>query len=256
MLRRVSLLAVAAALAAFIAIAAGDAYAGAIQRSKATFLYDGRPVRVEFFRPAGVQRPPAALVLHGASGIGQGWYVYPFAEALARRGVAAAVVHYYDGLGKRGQKASPSIFEVRDDILEKAIDFVLARKDVRSDGLGIYGMSLGGYHALSLGARDERIRAVVSLGGALSNHISLAAAGRLPHTLLIHGSRDRVVPFERALAASHAIEQSGAAGALKIYKGEGHSLSQKAHADAVETVARFLSEGLRKPRQLAESKAH
>ncbi|MEQ9124292.1 MAG: hypothetical protein RIM80_17205, partial [Alphaproteobacteria bacterium] len=94
MLRRVSLLAVAAALAAFIAIAAGDAYAGAIQRSKATFLYDGRPVRVEFFRPAGVQRPPAALVLHGASGIGQGWYVYPFAEALARRGVAAAVVHY------------------------------------------------------------------------------------------------------------------------------------------------------------------
>ena len=62
--------------------------------------------------------------------------------------------------------------------------------------------------------------------------------------------------FERALAVSRAIERSGAPGALKIYKDEGHSLSQKAHADAVETVARFLSEGLRKPRQLAESKSH
>ena len=80
---------------------------------------------------------PAALVLHGASGVGRGWFVYPFATALAAQGVAAVIVHYYDGLGKRRRKASPSIFETRDRILGAAIGYVLSRPGIRSDGLGI-----------------------------------------------------------------------------------------------------------------------
>ena len=228
--------------------------AAAIARASAAFLYDGAKVRVEVFRPAGSARAPAALVLHGASGVGNGYYVYPFAEALARRGVAAYVVRYYDGLGRRGGKASPAIFTTRDRILEKAIDFVLARKDVRQDGVAIYGMSLGGFHALSLGAQDERVKAVATLGGALSRHIPAEEAGRLPPTLLLHGSNDRIVPLDRALETSQAIERSGGLGAIKIYRGEGHELSGAAHADAVESVARFISEGLRGGRQVAESR--
>jgi len=244
---------IAALLAVLMAFAPAVVRAASIERLQAAFLHDGKSVRVEIIRPAGDKPVPAALVLHGASGIGRGWYVYPFAEALARRGVAAAVVHYYDGLGKRRGKASPRIFHTRDRILQKAVDYVMSRKDVAPGGVGIYGMSLGGFHALSLGVLDDRVNAVVSLGGALSRHIPAKDVVRLPPTLLLHGSRDSVVSVNRALETSRAMERFGAHGSIKIYKREGHSFSRAAHADAVEMAARFLSESLRSTRQLAES---
>ena len=235
-MRRIIILA-----AAIIAALAGVYPASAdVKRVTSAFLYEGRTVRVEFYRPNDNVARPAALVLHGASGLGRGWFVYPFAKAMAERGMAAAVVHYYDGLGKRSRKASPRIFRTRDRILKRAIDFVLAQPHVLDDGLGIYGMSLGGFHALSLGTQDDRVRAVVSLGGGLSRHIPEREAGRLPPTLLLHGDRDRVVPLKRALSVSRAMETYGAPGEIKIYRGEGHSLSQRAHADAIRSTSDFL----------------
>lgn len=236
-----------------LATIASDGAAAAIVRIDTAFQFAGRTVRVEIFRPDNGAPAAAALVLHGASGVGRGWFVYPFARALARRGMAAAVVRYYDGLGPRRGKASPGIFETRDRILRAAIDHVLALKNVRSDGLGVYGMSLGGFHALSLGVRDPRVKAVVSLAGGLSGHIPPQQLRRLPPTLILHGSRDRVVPFDRALKVSQEIEKHGAPGKIKIYPGEGHAFSRQAHDDAIEVVARFLSEGLRRPSDLAEN---
>ncbi len=234
--------------------ALGQPAEAAHTRIDASFKFAGRNVRLEIFKPATPGPAPAALVLHGASGIGSGWFVYPFAQAMADKGVAAVVVHYYDGLGKRGGKASPSIFRTRDAILEAAIKYVLSRPDIRSDGLGIYGMSLGGFHALSLGVGDERVRAVVSLGGALSGHIPRRSTAALPPTLLLHGDKDAVVPFRRAVATSKAIEQGGALVDLKVYRGEGHSLSQRAHSDAVRATARFMANALRPGRVLADSR--
>lgn len=219
----------------------------------ASFEYAGKKVRVEIFRPAGSAAAPTALVLHGASGVGQGHFVYPFAQALAEAGVAAAVVRYYDGLDRKRRRDSPAIFEARERIILAAIDYLTNRKDVAPGGVGVYGMSLGGFHALSLGVRDRRVKAVVSLGGALSRHIAEPRLAELPPTLLLHGGRDKIVPFARALATSRAIERFGQAGELKVYPREGHSFSPKAHSDAVESVARFLAEGLRPDRQLAES---
>jgi len=216
----------------------------AIRKLAASFQFEGRTVRVEIFRPADGKQRPAALVLHGASGIGGGWFVYPFAEAMARRGLVAAVVHYYDGLGRRKGRSSPRIFSTRDRILKSAISYVLARPDTENRKIGVYGMSLGGFHALSLGVQDARIAAVVSLGGALSGHLRPESTRNLPPTLLLHGDRDRVVPFRRALGVSRLMETYGAPGELKIYKGEGHSLSSRAHKDAVLTTARFMARTL------------
>lgn len=250
-MRRLAIVSAALAVLATAALAASSGHAGAIQKIDGAFAFDGRKIRVEIFRPAGAEPAPAALVLHGASGVGQGFYVYPFAKALARRGVAAAVVRYYDGLGRRKGKASPAIFRTRDRILRAAIDYVMTRKDVRPDGVGVYGMSLGGFHALSLGVQDKRVKSVVSLGGALSSHIPDRQVAGLPPTLILHGSLDRVVSVKRAVRLKRAMAKYDAPGEIKIYKGEGHSLSRKAHGDAVESVARFISESLRPTRQVA-----
>ena len=250
-LRRFLVLPFLAAMLA-LAIIAQDAHA-AVQRISTSFRHEGRTVRVEIYRPIGSHAVPGALVLHGASGLGRGWFVYPFAKAMAERGIAAAVVHYYDGLGNRKGKASPRIFQTRERIVKNALSFLASRKDVRADSLGIYGMSLGGFHALALGVADKRVRAVVSLGGGLSGHIPKSAVINLPPTLIVHGSRDRVVPFKRALAVSKAIEKVGGPVEMKIYKGVGHSLSSKTHKDAVNTIARFMAKTLRAKRMVAEA---
>ncbi len=252
-MRRIFRLFAAMLIAGMAVFMADDARATAIRRIDTSFQYGGRKVRIEIFRPANSVVAPAALVLHGASGVGDGWFVYPFAQALAERGVSAAVVHYYDGLGRRKGKASPKIFAARAKILESAVNFMLSRKDVRPDEIGVYGMSLGGFHALALGVSDPRVKAVASLGGALSVHIPDRLVGLLPATLLLHGSSDRVVPVDRALDVSRAMERHGVVADMKLYAGEGHTLSPVAHDDAVQTVARFLAEGLRPPRHLAES---
>lgn len=242
-------------LAAMLALAMITQNAeAAVQRISTSYKFEGRTVRVEIYRPLGSHAVPGALVLHGASGLGRGWFVYPFAKAMAERGVAAAVVHYYDGLGKRRGKASPRIFTTRERIVKSALDFLERRKDIRSDSLGVYGMSLGGFHALALGVADKRVRAVVSLGGGLSGHIPKSAVRNLPPTLIIHGSRDRVVPFKRALDVSRAIERVGGPVEMKVYRGVGHSLSSKTHKDAVNTIARFMAKTLRAKRMVAEAR--
>lgn len=245
-------LACALLVALAMLLPAADAFAASIRKIDGAFAYQGRKVRVEIFRPAGDAPAPAALVLHGASGVGQGLYVYPFAKALARQGVAAAVVRYYDGLGRRGGKASPKIFQARDKILTKAIDYMVTRSDVAPGGVGVYGMSLGGFHALSLGVSDDRVKSVVSLGGGLSRHIPDDRLRRLPPTLILHGDRDRVVPLKRALAVKHAAAKRNVAAEIKIYKGEGHVLSERARKDAIDSVARFMARALEPARQVAE----
>jgi predicted esterase len=122
-----------------------------------------------------------------------------------------------------------------------------SRKDIRADSLGVYGMSIGGFHALA----EKRVRAVVSLGGGLSGHNPKSAVVKLPPTLIMHGSRDRVVPLKRALAVTRAIEKVGGPVEMKIYKRVGHSLSSKTHKDAVNTIARFMAKTLRAKRMVA-----
>lgn len=105
-------------------------------------------------------------------------------------------------------------------------------------------MSLGGFHALALGAQDERIKSVVSLNGAMSRHIPDSRLGAMPPTLMLHSGRDRIVPLNRALSLKQALANAGVDGSIKIYRGEGHSLSRRAHADAVESVAKYLAQKL------------
>ena len=244
-MRRYLVLPFLAAMLAF-AILAQDAHA-AVQRLSTSFRHEGRTVRVEIYRPVGTHAVPGALVLHGASDLGRGWFVYPFAKAMAVLGVTAAVVHYYAGFGNRKGKASPSIFQTRERIVKNALRFLASRKDIRADSLGVYGMSIGGFHALA----EKRVRAVVSLGGGLSGHNPKSAVVKLPPTLIMHGSRDRVVPLKRALAVTRAIEKVGGPVEMKIYKRVGHSLSSKTHKDAVNTIARFMAKTLRAKRMVA-----
>ena len=52
-------------------------------------------------------------------------------------------------------------------MIAEAVSYVTGQSYVDPDRIGIFGLSLGGFHALSLGSRDPRIQAVVNVVGAM-----------------------------------------------------------------------------------------
>ena len=74
-------------------------YVHPVEESVSSFESQGHPIRVDLYIPEGKgQRHPAVIVLHGSGGVHSlvtdRSEVY--AEALANRGIAAYVVHYFD----------------------------------------------------------------------------------------------------------------------------------------------------------------
>src|SRR3546814_2727273 len=116
-------------------------------------------------------------MLHGASGLGRGWLLFPHGEELARRGMDVFVVRYYDGIrGNDAAKASSGMHEEREQVISDAIAFVGAQQGVDPSRIGIYGMSLGGFHALLLGAHDSRVAAIANVMGTCQRHVQPTTA--------------------------------------------------------------------------------
>jgi len=168
----------------------------------------GRAVKVHVVTPKSSGPWPTVMLLHGASGLGDGYMIWPVAEALAERGVAAAVVQYFDAMpNKIRRKGAVRYFEKREAQLDEMVDQLLAQRLVRGSAIGIYGYSLGGFHGLALAGTDPRVAAVVSLGGGLPRHVPSANLRQASPALVVHGKRDRIVPFSRASETVSAWKQ-------------------------------------------------
>lgn len=207
--------------------------------------YQGRNIRVHVITPREAGPWPLAIILHGASGVGRGHMFWPMAQELADRGIAAAIVRYYDGLPKRTKrKQSPRIFAQRERILNQVIGNLMRRKQVKGDVLGVYGYSLGAFHTIALAAKDPRVVAGVSLAGGLSGHIPRTEVKDAAPLLLIHGTRDRVVPFRRSVITRAAWWQAGQSAQLMQLNGVGHVPYRKARERVFLAAADFIEEHL------------
>ena len=222
-----------------------------VPRIAESFRSGGRTIPMEMMRANATGRSPAVVMLHGASGIGSGYMIYPYGGAIAERGIHAFVVDYYDGLEVSGSKASPAHFAVRERIIADAVAAVRARPDVDPDRVGIWGLSLGGFHALALAAQDPQIAAVVDLVGAMPQNIPIDDVTHMPPTLVMHGSNDRTVPPRRMAQVASMLDRIGAPFEVKLYVGEGHSFSPPNHADSVRRSAAFFDRYLNNGSQIA-----
>ncbi len=170
----------------------------------------GRTVRVHAVTPDTPGPWPTVMLLHGASGLGDGYLIWPVARALAKRGIASAIVQYFDCLPDQvGRKGAVRYFGKRETMLEQAVDQLLRHPNVRGPAIGIYGYSLGGFHGLALAGTDNRISAVVSLAGALPRHVDGNELETAAPVLLVHGKRDRIVPYSRAEETVNAWQRHG-----------------------------------------------
>ena len=228
-------------LAGLVAPTAGEA-----GRLEWSVRYQGKNVRIHVITPSAKPGPwPLAIVLHGASGLGRGHLIWPVAQELADRGIAAAVVRYYDGLPPRtSRKQSVRLFSQRERILDHVISGVLRRNLVKGDMIGVFGYSLGGFHAIALAAKDNRIAAAVSLAGGLSGHIPHVAVEDAAPLLLIHGTGDRIVPYRRSRITRAAWNKAGKPVTLVSMRNVGHVPYGEVRERAFEKAAQFIADEL------------
>src|SRR5262245_3817073 len=108
-----------------------------------------------FYQPASTDPKPAVIVLSGSAGA-LAWSSQ-VAALLARRGFAALALAYF------GFDELPSqLVEIPLEYSVAAFEWLIAQPGVRSDALGVVGISRGAELALTLGSRLPYVRSVVA----------------------------------------------------------------------------------------------
>jgi len=210
------------------------------------FMSRGRLVRVDVVRGKNSfggldgNQSPAVVMLHGASGLGDGTLYYPQARSLADQGISTFVVHYFDGITEYSRKASPQLQEQRNQVIRDAISYVQALPFVDQTRVGAFGLSLGGFHVMDLAGSDGRLAAVVNVVGAMPNTEMRRGARAMPPTLILHGDKDRVVPVSRAYQLARYMDDIGADYEMQIFRGQGHAFKGSAQQEAIRETTEFF----------------
>jgi dienelactone hydrolase len=224
-------------------------------RSDEHYKSQGRDILIEVLRPDDDRQRPAVLILHGASGIGDGAFYRGAAEIFADRGYVTFLPHYLPRVdekrhaAKNGRKAAPKTVRnesvlaglpMQDKILEDAVDYMAKSNHVDASRIGIFGLSLGAFHALNLSSQDRRITAVIEMSGALRGNM-MPESNRLPPTLALHGAHDSLVSVSRARSLAEYLKERGIPHELVVYPDQGHFFRGQAQEDALERAASFLT---------------
>jgi phospholipase/carboxylesterase len=113
-------------------------------------------------------------------------------------------------------------------ILDAFLDAELARLGLTADRLALVGFSQGTMMSLQVGPRRlAPLAGIVGFSGALTGPERLAAEIRTrPPVLLIHGTADPVVPFERLAAAEKVLKAAHVPVETLACPGLGHSIDE------------------------------
>jgi carboxymethylenebutenolidase len=225
----------------------------AVVHADTAYTSGGARVAVERFAPrtrgGAAGRHPAVLVLHSSDGVRgpSGAIVRRWADALARHGYVAYVVHYFDRTGdtRTDDAREDAVFPQWTAALEDAVTFARHDAAVDSTRISAFGLSLGGYMALALGAADPRVDRLVVLSGGFFDALA-PTVRRLPPTLLLHGSDDDVVPLSAAQRVDSTLARLHVPHALVVYPGRGHGLDAETRPDGIRRTLSFL--GAHRPR--------
>lgn len=217
-----------------------------VNSSRMIFESGGREIACEAFVPANNNghRFPAVIGLHGSGG-GHATMIAP-AAALAARGFAVYVLHYFDRtatIEAVDKQTAVRHFPAWGKTVWDSISHVAARPEVDADRIGLLGFSLGAYLALSVAAVDSRVKAVVDFFGGMPREMKLFAR-RLCPTLILHGDQDSTVPVSEAYHLQELLEKKSTPYEMKIYAGAGHGFTGETWLDARLRTLAFLQKYL------------
>jgi carboxymethylenebutenolidase len=215
-----------------------------VKKTTDTFSSGGKAIRIDRFLPAGDKQLPAVIALHGSTGMAESFSDQP-ARMLAASGYAVFLLHYFDRTGT----VVPTKQEMHDlfpdwmAVISDSIGYVNQLAQVEKDRVGLIGISLGAYLALSMGATDPRVKAVVDFCGGLPKELA-AQCAQMPPTLILHGEVDTSVPVAEAHRVEALMRRTNSAYEKKIYPGVGHFFSGATMMDAAQKTLSFLKKHL------------
>lgn len=133
-----------------------------VVRDDIEFAVDGGvTLRGWLYRPEGQGPHPAVTMAHGYAGTKE-FRLAPFAERFAANGFVV-LVHDHRGFGSSDGEPRHDVNPwVQVDDWRRAITFLESLPEVDADRIGVWGTSYAGGHAITLGATDRRLRAVVA----------------------------------------------------------------------------------------------
>lgn len=219
-----------------------------VRRADTRYRVGQRQVRLEVFRPDMEGQRPAVLLLHGASGMGDGTFYRGAAELFASQGYVVYLPHYLGerNRNRRGGKALISEFEQQHDIVRAALDQMTRDRAVDAQRVGVFGFSLGGFQAMGLTSRDTRVGAVVNMGGGVPGNV-VPHTSRLAPTLIVHGGQDRTVPVARAHQTRDLLRRLSVPHELALFRDQGHFFRGAASRESIVRSIAFFDRHLRAP---------
>jgi dienelactone hydrolase len=219
-------------------------------------------------QPAGASRPPVVIMLPGLDSTKE--EIQTTADYLLRRGLATLAV---DGPGQGETEALRHIEPAYERPVAAVVAWIKQRDDLDASRIGIFGVSLGGYYAVRAAAYTPELKAAVDLAGlysmaehwderppmtratftrrsgattedegrARSRAVTLQGAAervRCP-LLIVHGTRDTIVPFSDA----ERIHAEAPGSELAAFEGSNHGCTDRVYASRT-LVADWLAERL------------
>lgn len=219
-----------------------------VARANSRLKVGQRQINLEVYRPDTAGPRPAVLLLHGASGMGNGAFYRGAAEAFAEAGYVVYLPHY---LGDRNRnrprgRALIAEFEQQHDAVRATLDAMAKDSRVDDTRLATFGFSLGGFQALGLSSRDARVAAVVNMGGGMPGNVA-GSTTRLAPTLVIHGQRDRTVPVSRAIQTRDLLKRLSVPHEMALFADQPHFFQGAASRAAIERSIAFFDRQMRPP---------
>lgn len=215
--------------------------------SEGTYTSEGKQIAYERFEPKKEGKYPLVLFLHGADGFSLGGSYYrDAARQLAAQGYVVFFVHYFDRTGTTFADGGTILVNFLTWLKTVNDGMTFARKQpgVDPEKNGVLGISLGASLALSVGASDPKVKAVVEYFGGMTD-VGLAFMKRMPPTLILHGDMDLLVPVSNAERLEHHYKANKLPYEIHIYKGQGHGFTGDAGKDSAERTLAFFNKHLK-----------
>ena len=125
--------------------------------------YGGKSIAGYFYPSRTAGPAPCMIFVNGLDSTKEMIYGSGFAQALARRGVATLMVDQ-PGVGEALRLHGLTAVAQAERWASPLVDHLQSRADVRAEGIGIIGWSLGGYYAPRAAAFEPRLRCCVAWG--------------------------------------------------------------------------------------------
>lgn len=209
-----------------------------------SFRSGGVEVGYECYDPELAAVAPTVVILHGSGGMEWGRTLFvQNAKMLARRGILAYILHYFDRTSDKASDHRKNIenFGVWLETLRDFLAYIKLQPAVDSDRIGLLGFSLGAYLAIS--CDDPEVRAVVDVFGGLSEQYP---PKYLRPTLILHGDSDPIVPVEEAYRLEKRLKEAGVEYERHIFPGQGHNFEGSAGRQALLSTLSFLQKRLQR----------